>query len=110
MKRTLFLICTLLCTNILLSQNSLSVKGVVIDGLTEESIPFCNVVLLDIQDSTKLLAGNTTNSEGEFSIKLNKELFSQIKDSLFYFKVSFIGYQELVFAPPCSWRCCRGAR
>lgn len=97
MKRILFLICTLLCTNILLSQNSLSVKGVVIDGLTEESIPFCNVVLLDIQDSTKLLAGNTTNSEGEFSIKLNKELFSQIKDSLFYFKVSFIGYQELVF-------------
>ena len=98
MKRTLLLICTLLCTNILLSQNSLSVKGVVIDGLTEESIPFCNVVLLDIQDSTKLLAGNTTNSEGEFSIKLNKDLFQSFiyrlsRISIPYYKRKIFEYK-----------------
>ena len=65
MKKTLLFICILLCANVLWAQKSLSVKGVVKDGLNKEPIAFCNIVLLEIQDSKKILAGNTTNQQGE---------------------------------------------
>ena len=97
MKKTLLFICILLCANVLWAQKSLSVKGVVKDGLNKEPIAFCNIVLLEIQDSKKILAGNTTNQQGEFSIKLSQDLFSQNQDTLFYFRTSFIGYQDVIF-------------
>jgi outer membrane receptor protein involved in Fe transport len=61
-----------------------SLKGKVIDSITEEPIPYANIVLKSISDG-KIITGGITEDNGTFQIKA-------ITPSEFIFEVQFIGY------------------
>lgn len=65
-----------------------SVSGQVIDANSEESLPFVNVTLLSVKDST-LIDGTVTDEKGNFSIKGVKA------NGSFIMRLSFIGYKDI---------------
>ncbi len=82
MRNAFLLFIVLFYSSMVFAQEIGSVKGVVLDKQTRESLPFVNVVI----EGTK--KGATTNEKGEFEIK---------NVSLGYIKVtaSFVGYQTV---------------
>ena len=65
-----------------------SVNGHVIDANSEEALPFVNVTLLSVKDST-LIDGTVTDEKGNFSIKGVKA------NGSFIMRLSFIGYKDI---------------
>ncbi|MEE1302560.1 MAG: outer membrane beta-barrel protein, partial [Bacteroidales bacterium] len=65
-----------------------SVNGQVIDANSEEALPFVNVTLLSVKDST-LIDGTVTDEKGNFTIKGVKA------NGSFILRLSFIGYKDV---------------
>ena len=68
-------------------KNTQTVKGVVIDRITKETLPGANVILLDHEP----LIGTSTDSEGRFELHT-------IPVGRHTFKISFLGYQPKVIS------------
>ena len=71
------------------AQNSYSaadktIKGYVVDSLSESVLPFANVTLHNNSDST-FITGVSSDSKGAFEI-------TNISDGSYYLKISFVGY------------------
>ena len=64
------------------------VSGHVIDASSEEVLPFVNVTLLSVKDST-LIDGTVTDEKGNFTIKGVKA------NGSFIMRLSFIGYKDV---------------
>lgn len=64
------------------------VSGHVIDASSEEVLPFVNVTLLSVKDST-LIDGTVTDEKGNFTIKGVKA------NGSFILRLSFIGYKDV---------------
>lgn len=64
------------------------VSGHVIDASSEEVLPFVNVTLLSVKDST-LIDGTVTDEKGNFTIKSVKA------NGSFIMRLSFIGYKDV---------------
>lgn len=64
------------------------VSGHVIDASSEEALPFVNVTLLSVKDST-LIDGTVTDEKGNFTIKGVKA------NGSFILRLSFIGYKDV---------------
>lgn len=77
----LLFVCTILSTSVTLAQ---SIKGKV-NNTAGEPIPFANVTLHQKTDST-LISGTTTNSDGNFEMKVGNPQNS-------FIQVSYIGYE-----------------
>lgn len=65
------------------SQTTRTITGTVIDGETEEPLPFVKVTAHE-ENSHQFLAGATTILDGSFSLKVNAPNF--------YIEISFLGY------------------
>jgi outer membrane receptor protein involved in Fe transport len=70
-------------SNGLIAQNAITIKGKVIEGNTEQPIPYATVVLRET-DSEEIVAGGTTNEVGAFEINYQR--------GDYYLEVSFIGF------------------
>jgi len=66
-------------------EGSTTVTGVVMDLETGGVVPFATVVLISSMDQS-IIAGNTTDAKGQFSLQTKTETFS--------IKVSFIGFKD----------------
>lgn len=60
-------------------------KGTVLDAETREPMPFTNVTLLEVADSS-LVRGVTTNTSGDFVL--------EAEPGAYLMRVSFVGYRE----------------
>jgi len=61
-----------------------TIKGVIIDSTSSSALPFANITLHNISDSS-FVTGVSTDAEGAFSL-------SNINDGTYYLKISFVGY------------------
>ena len=86
MKRALILVSILfLQVGLLFSQSN--VKGVLVDSLNNERLPFVNVGLMRAVDSV-FVSGTSSNEDGEFKL-------DHIPDGKYVFFVSSIGYESI---------------
>lgn len=85
MRITLSLLFLLISITPVFSQKNLVYKGVVKDANTQESIPYATVA---IYNNTNLIDGVSTNNDGEFQLKSNKDAT--------HIEVSFIGYKTYI--------------
>ena len=81
----LVIILSTICNSHVMAQ--LVISGNIIDANTEKPIEFCNIAVVEEQ-SGKMITGTTTDSRGEFSLKVQST-----KPCLL--KATFIGYQEM---------------
>jgi len=84
-----FLLLSLIISYSLKAQNSFSsvdktIKGYVVDSLSESVLPFANITLHNNSDST-FITGVSSDSKGAFEI-------TNISDGSYYLKISFVGY------------------
>ena len=70
------------------SQNTGSIKGVIIDRKSREPIAYANISLFNRQDS--LLTGTISNEKGKFYLK-------NIPSGKYRLHIGFMGYQEVVY-------------
>jgi len=64
-----------------------SLKGILLESGKSEPIPYANILLLRVSDSSQV-AGTISEVDGHFEI-------SSIKGDLYLFKVQYLGYQTL---------------
>lgn len=75
----------LLFTNVsIFSQN---LEGKIIDVTTQETLPFVNVAIMNVKDSS-VVTGTVSDEEGKFSVT--------IPDGEFFVRISFIGYETYI--------------
>lgn len=67
-----------------LTPSDKTIKGVIIDSTSTAALPFANITLHNISDSS-FVTGVSTDAEGAFSL-------SNINDGNYYLKISFVGY------------------
>lgn len=88
MLKYLFILTVLLSitinANSPLNPTDKKIKGVIIDSTSSTVLPFANITLHNISDSS-FVTGVSTNAEGAFSL-------SNINDGNYYLKISFVGY------------------
>jgi hypothetical protein len=89
MPKNLYLFCALLFSSFLFSQNSIILKGKVVDQTTKLPIESATVYLTSVKDSS-VVDYTITNKMGNFDIKLRKS------DKELNLKVSFISYEDFV--------------
>ncbi len=87
MRLVLSLLLILICVAPVFSQKNLVYKGIIKDANTQENIPYATVV---IYNSTNLIDGVSTNDDGEFQLKNNKNAT--------HIEVSFIGYKTYMLS------------
>lgn len=76
------------CTVNLKAQNSVvTISGKVIDAVSKEPMPFVNLVLNNVKDSS-FVGGTITNEEGIFT-------FENIKPNNYFINSSFVGFQNI---------------
>ncbi|RNL81714.1 TonB-dependent receptor [Sinomicrobium pectinilyticum] len=85
--RSLLTSIVLLWTSLLFSQNTVEIKGRVVDALDQSPLESATVYLSSQKDST-VLDYTISNRSGSFSLEVRKT------DEPTYIKVSFIGYQQ----------------
>ncbi len=68
-----------------------TVKGIVLDSLSSEEIPFATIAVISARDSS-VVAGAMTDEKGRFSIEIPRP-------GGFVVKVQFIGYRDWTFGP-----------
>ena len=84
MKRIIILPFLLLFIATSANTKKTQLKGIVVDAITKESIPFATIV---IYDKTELVDGVSADEDGSFHFNTNK-VFTRLE-------VSFIGYETL---------------
>lgn len=89
MPKTFYLLCALFFNSFLFSQNTITLKGKVIDPTTKLPIESATVYLTSVKDSS-VVDYTITNKTGNFFIKVKKS------DKALNLKVSFISYQDFV--------------
>ncbi len=89
MPKPFYLFCTLLFSSFLFSQNTITLKGKVIDPTTKLPIESATVYLTSVKDSS-VVDYTITNKTGNFDIKVRKS------DKPINLKVSFVSYQDFV--------------
>ncbi len=89
MPKTFYLLCTLFFSSFLFSQNTITIKGKVIDPTTKLPIESATVYLTSVKDSS-VVDYTITNKMGNFAIKVKKS------DKALNLKISFISYQDFV--------------
>jgi len=89
MPKTFYLLCALFFSSFLFSQNTITLKGKVIDPTTKLPIESATVYLTSVKDSS-VVDYTITNKMGNFAIKVKKS------DKALNLKVSFISYQDFV--------------
>jgi len=89
MPKTFYLLCALFFSSFLFSQNTITLKGKVIDPTTKLPIESATVYLTSVKDSS-VVDYTITNKTGNFFIKVKKS------DKALNLKVSFISYQDFV--------------
>lgn len=62
------------------------IKGVVVDSISAAELPYANITLLSIKDSS-LITGVATGVNGDFSI-------NNIPDGNYLLKISYVGYNQ----------------
>ncbi|WP_162127255.1 outer membrane beta-barrel protein [Flavobacterium phycosphaerae] len=87
MPKSFYLFLTLFVTSISLAQNTITLKGKVIDGTTKLPIESATVYLTSVRDSS-VVDYTITNKLGAFTFKI-KKLEKEV-----FLKVSFISYQD----------------
>jgi outer membrane receptor protein involved in Fe transport len=65
--------------------NAIEIKGVVIDSITNESVPFASVLLLN-KNTKKIITGTKTDDAGNFLLQATEEAA--------YLQLSYIGYEN----------------
>lgn len=81
---TLLTVCLLSISQILSAQNKgIEIKGRVVDGNTDQGIQYATVMLGN-KDDEKVIAGATTDENGNFSIRANSENV--------YIDITFLGF------------------
>lgn len=89
MPKTFYLLCALFFSSFLFSQNTITIKGKVIDPTTKLPIESATVYLTSVKDSS-VVDYTITNKMGNFAIKVKKS------DKALNLKISFISYQDFV--------------
>ncbi|MEH6538354.1 MAG: TonB-dependent receptor [Psychroserpens sp.] len=84
MKRIITLLLFLFYITVSVSAQDAQLKGVVIDAITKEVIPFATIV---IYNNIELIDGVSADENGKFQLQTNK--------TFKYLEVSFIGYETL---------------
>ncbi|MGL2963145.1 outer membrane beta-barrel protein [Flavobacterium sp. RSB2_4_14] len=87
MPKSLFLFCSLLLSSFIYSQNSITLKGKVIDQTTKLPIESATVYLTSVKDSS-VIDYTITNKLGFFTFKIKKS------DKPISLKVSYISFQD----------------
>ena len=82
MLRKIYLIATLVLTSSLAMAQSGTLKGVITDAMSGESIPFANIV---IEKNGNQSAGTTTDFDGNYTIK-------PVEPGTYTIKATFVGY------------------
>lgn len=83
----LLLIALLISAHTVAQTPTVTVKGEIVDEVSQDPIPFATVVLIE-SSTQKSIDGTTSDMDGSFSIELNT-------DTDFYVEVSFIGYEKV---------------
>lgn len=83
LKKTLILTKLLIFSSLLIAQ-SVTLRGIVIDNVTQEEVPFATVAIF-ANDDKALVSGTTTGLDGRFTIQ-------NVKPGDYNISVSFIGY------------------
>lgn len=86
LKKSFILIVSLFFVSFSFSQENVY-SGKVIDFSSKESIPYATVVIVSNQ-TNQIITGTTTNIDGRFELKSDS--------TNVYFKLSFMGYEELI--------------
>ena len=73
------------------SDKSASIQGVILDADDSSPIPFADVVLFNLKDST-LVSGTNTNDKGSFEL-------AKLSSGEYMLTVSFMGYQKFRLKP-----------
>jgi len=89
MPKPFYLFCTLLFSSFLFSQNTITLKGKVVDPTTKLPIESATVYLTSVKDSS-VVDYTITNKTGNFDIKVRKS------DKPINLKVSFVSCQDFV--------------
>jgi hypothetical protein len=87
MPKPLYFLCTFLICSLTFAQNSITLKGKVIDKTTKLPVESATVYLTSVKDSS-VIDYTITNKLGGFNFKIKKQ------DKSVYLKVSFISYQD----------------
>jgi len=82
MLRKIYLIATLVLTSSLAMAQTGSLKGVITDAMSGESIPFANLIA---EKNGSQIAGTTTDFDGNFTIK-------PLEPGTYTIKATFVGY------------------
>ena len=82
MLRKIYLIATLILTSSLAMAQTGSLKGVITDAMSGESIPFANLIA---EKNGSQIAGTTTDFDGNFTIK-------PLEPGTYTIKATFVGY------------------
>jgi len=88
MKTTLTILFTFLTLAILAQELTQTVKGKIIDADTKVTLPGANVVLLN---NAQIAQGTSSDADGNFK-------FSKVPVGRHSFKVSFMGYEEVILS------------
>lgn len=89
MPKNFYLFCTLIFSSFLFAQNTITLKGKVVDPTTKLPIESATVYLTSVKDSS-VVDYTITNKTGNFAIKIKKN------DKALKLKISFISYQDFV--------------
>jgi len=89
MPRCLTVVCLLFCSSFLFSQNSVNLKGKMVDPTTKLPIESATVYLTSVKDSS-VVDYTITNKLGIFSIKVRKN------SNPVNLKISYISYQDYI--------------
>lgn len=89
MPRCLTVVCLLFCSSFLFSQNSVNLKGKIVDPTTKLPIESATVYLTSVKDSS-VVDYTITNKLGMFSIKVRKN------SNPVNLKISYISYQDYI--------------
>ncbi len=85
MKRNFFILLLLLQTTVVVSQ--IKLKGKIVEQTTNQPLEFATVIVLK-QNSKEIVMGATTNTAGEFLLKIQPNTYD--------IKVEFIGFQPYI--------------
>ena len=66
----------------------MSISGTIIDSITYEPLPYCNIIIKNIDDTTKNIIGAITNEDGKFMIDL-------LLGYKYFIQISQLGYKSI---------------
>lgn len=76
------------------SQNKIKIQGVMVDSLTNETLPYGTIALLNLLDSS-LVKGVVTDEKGRFEL-------TEVFEGNYLLRASYIGYVQTYFPLHCT--------